>query len=295
MYKIIGLIISITLAYSTPLMWAAAGSLLAENCGIVNISVEGMMTIGAFSGAAIGYYSGNPWIAVVGSALVGAIVGIFFSFVTVSMGLNQVVCGLAINYVCSGLTLTLCKVLFNGAAQTIPVRRKLPDIIRINHPVAITLNVSTFFIIALYITIWIILNFTVFGMHVQAVGKDERVAKSHGIEVSLVRYICLVLSGVLASIGGATMTLFIVSQYMATTISGQGFIAIAAVVFGSHVPHKTLYACLLFGIAQAISIVVGGTECIVPSEFLAMVPYCATIIVLLLRRNAIGRDEHVYY
>ncbi len=174
----------------------------------------------------------------------------------------------------------------NGATQTHPVTNKIPKLFgskglegSLNN-----LNVDMTTVLALILTILMIWIFygTKWGLHLRAVGEHPAAADTLGINVYKVRYICVIISGLLAGLGGAAMTLAIVPQFMPTAISGQGFIAIAAVIFGKWTPHGGYLACLLFGFAQALTVALGGGNFAVPSEILAMLPYVLTIIILIL-------------
>lgn len=279
------LLLGITLMYSTPMIFAAQGSVISEVSGVVNIGIEGMMTIGAFTGAAVGYFSGNPWIGFICAGLAGAVFGLIHAFASVSCQSDQTVCGIAMNLVGPGLALFLCRIFFEGATQTPPVTNKIPKLFpgglegNLNN-----LNVDMTTVLALIVSILMCIIFygTTWGLHLRAVGEHPGAADTLGINVYKVRYICVTLSGLLAGLGGAAMTLAIVPQFMPTAISGQGFIAIAAVIFGKWTPHGSYFACLLFGFTQALTVVLGGGSFAVPSEILAMLPYVLTILILIL-------------
>ena len=279
------LLLGITLMYSTPLVFAAQGSVISEVAGVVNIGIEGMMTIGAFTGAAVAYMTGNPWIGFVAAGLAGAFFGLIHAFASVTCKSDQTVCGIAMNLVGPGLALFMCRLIFDGGTQTPPVPNKIPRLF--SHGLAGSLNnlnVDMTTLIALIISVLMVILFygTTWGLHLRAVGEHPAAADTLGIDVYKVRYTCVILSGALAGLGGAAMTLSILSQFMPTAISGQGFIAIAAVIFGKWTPHGSYLACLLFGFAQALTVVLGGGAFSIPSEILAMLPYVLTLLVLIL-------------
>ena len=130
--------------------------------------------------------------------------------------------------------------------------------------------------------VWFVLYKTKWGLRVRAVGEHPAAADTLGINVSRTRFICVVLSGVMAGFGGASITLAIISQFTQTAVAGQGFIALAAVIFGKWTPHGAFGACLLFGMAQALVIILGGGVVPIPSEILAIMPYILTLVVLVL-------------
>ena len=281
----LGILINAALIATPPLLFAALGSCFSERSGVVNIGIEGMMTIGAFTGATVGYFTRNPWIGFICAGIAGAICGLVHAFASVTCKSDQTVCGIAMNLVGPGLALFLCRLLFDGATQTLPVTHKIPKLFRGGLSGSLNnLNVDVTTLIALILSICMVIIFyrTSWGMHLRAVGEHPGAADTLGINVYKVRYICVIISGLLAGLGGASMTLAIVPHYMPTAICGQGFIAIAAVIFGKWTPHGAYLACLLFGFAQALTIVLGGGSFSVPSEILAMLPYILTIIILIL-------------
>ncbi len=132
------------------------------------------------------------------------------------------------------------------------------------------------------VAMWFVLYRTKWGMRILAVGENPAAADTLGINVYKTRYICVILSGILAGIGGATVTLGIVAQFTQTSVAGQGFIALAAVIFGKWKPLGAYRACLIFGFSQALTVVLGGGAVAVPTEILAMLPYVLTIVILIL-------------
>ena len=129
---------------------------------------------------------------------------------------------------------------------------------------------------------WFVLYRTKWGLHIRAVGEHPAAADTLGIDVYRVRYVCVVISGMLAGFGGASMTIAIIAQFTPVAISGHGFIAMAAVIFGKWKPFGAYAACMLFGFTQALVVVLGGSSFAVPSQILAMLPYAITIVVLVL-------------
>ncbi|EPR10320.1 ABC transporter permease [Ruminiclostridium papyrosolvens] len=282
------LAISITLMYSTPLVFGSMGGVISERAGVINLGIEGMMTIGAFTGATVGYYTSNPWLGFLSAGLAGGMLALLHAVAAVSFKANQTVSGIAMNFLGLGLSLFLSRLFFQGATMTKPVTEKIPKIFgKINsreHPVLSLLNMDTTVIIAfiLMLTIWFVLYRTKWGLRIRSVGEHPAAADSLGISVSTIRYLCVILSGVFSGFGGAAMTLAVVSLYSATAISGQGFIALAAVIFGKWTPQGAYGACLVFGLSQALVVLLGGDKVRIPSQILSMLPYITTIIVLVL-------------
>ena len=279
--------IAITLMYSAPLVFAAIGGVISERAGVVNIGIEGMMSIGAFTGVAVAYYSSNPWLGLICAGLAGGALALLHAIASITFRADQTVSGMAINLIGPGVSLFLSKLFFNGATTTLPVPVKLPkildgsvfgksDLSNLNIDVTVLLAFITVFVV------WFIMFKTKWGLRMRALGEHPAAVDTLGVSVYRSRYACVIISGILSGIGGASVTLAIVSQFAPTAISGQGFIALAAVIFGKWRPFGAYWACLLFGFAQALSIILGGGNIFVSSDVLAMLPYIITILVLVI-------------
>lgn len=272
------LLIGITLMYSTPLVFGAMGGMLSEKSGVVNIGIEGMMTIGAFTGASVGYFSGNPWLGFLAAGLAGGIVGLLHAAASITFRANQTVSGIAINLIGAGLATFLCRLFFDGSTMTLPVENKLPKLLNAGE---FSLDITVFLAFLTAAFLYVLFYRTKWGLRIRAVGEHPAAADTMGVHVYLTRYACVTAGGILAGFGGASVTLAIIAQYTPTAISGQGFIALAAVIFGKWTPHGVYGACLLFGFAQAVAILAGGTD-LIPSEIISMIPYVMTLIILMV-------------
>lgn len=243
------------------------------------------MTFGAFAGAAAGYYSGNPWIGVLCAALAGGVLALLHAVAAITCQADQTISGVAINLLGPALAVFFCRLAFDGSTMSYPVANKLPKIFGSGaEGIWANLNVDIMVVVALLfaVAMWFVLYRTKWGMRILAVGENPAAADTLGINVYKTRYACVILSGILAGIGGATVTLGIVAQFTQTSIAGQGFIALAAVIFGKWKPMGAYRACLIFGFSQALTVVLGGGAIAVPTEILAMLPYVLTIVILIL-------------
>lgn len=278
------LLISNTVMYSTPLAFGALGGLMSEKSGVTNIGIEGMMTIGAASGVSIAYLTGNPWMGFLGAGIAGAIIASFHAVASISFRADQSVSGIAINLLGAGASLFMIRIVF-GALNTPPVPRKLPKILSDSSVLGVfsRLNFEMTAVIALCTTIaiWFLFKKTKWGLRISSVGENPVVADSLGLSVYKIRYICVILSGFLAGLGGASMTLSILSGFTPTAISGHGFIALTAVIFGKWKPINVYVSCLFFGLAQAV-VIQFGSGLVLSSQIVAMLPYVLTIIVLVV-------------
>lgn len=286
---ILGTIIGISLMYATPLIFTALGGVLSENSGVINIGLEGMMAFGAFVAATVGYYTLNPWLAFLAGGIAGGLIAILHGLATVSFSADHVISGVAINFIGPGLAVFLSRIFFDGAAMTVPIP--------INHKIPMPLSgifeqgsfmgrvfnqyATVYLAFIMVAVVWFLLYKTRFGLRLRSVGEYPRAAETLGVNVRTMKYIAVILSGVFAGFGGAAMSLAVVNNYRITLISGHGFIALAAMIFGKWKPHGAMWACLLFGFAQGVSVYVGSTSLNIASSLLAMVPYIITILALI--------------
>jgi len=286
------LLLGITLMYSTPLVFGALGGVVSERSGVTNIGIEGMMSVGAIAAVATSYFTGNPWLGFAAAGIAGTLIALLHAIASVTFHADQTVSGVAINLLAPGVALFACRRLFDNAAMTPPVAT-LPKLFGegafSDTPYA-SLNVDVTVVLALVasVVVWFVLYKTKWGLRIRAVGEHPAAADTLGINVSRIRYACVLVSGLLAGFGGASVTLAIISQFTQTAISGQGFIALAAVIFGKWKPQGAYRACLLFGLAQALAVILGGGATPIPSQIVAMFPYVMTIVVLVL---FVGRSE----
>jgi simple sugar transport system permease protein len=293
----IGLLISSTLTYAAPLIIAGMGSIMSETSGVVNIGIEGQMMIGAFSCAAVATLLGNPWAGLLAAILTGAIFGLLHALACITFKADQTISGIAINLLAPGAAIYFCKALFEGSTQTRPVELtgKLPLVLGGLFPEDSFLDytfknyVSVYLCLLLALGVWFLLFRTRPGLRIRAVGEHPRATATLGVSVFRLRYFCVVLSGILAALGGAVIPLSTVSYFFPSIISGQGFIAIAAVIFGKYKPGNTVLACLLFGFCKSLSLSLGNPKFAlsVSVHLLSMIPYVITLLVLLF----IGRSH----
>lgn len=283
----LGLLINATMTYTPPLLLAALGSCFSERSGVVNIGIEGMMTIGAFVGASTALTFGNPWLAFLIGGLAGALFGLLHAVACVSCQADQTISGTAINFLAPGLAVFLCKAIYDGSSDTpaLGASMKLPKVFNGIFPVGsfgdnVLSNYSVAYASLLLVAVvWFVFYKTKFGMRLRAVGESPHACDTLGINVYQVRYICVILSGFLAGLGGAYITLATVSQFRPIVIVGQGFMAIAAVIFGKFKPQGALVACLLFGFCNGVKVLAPAD---VSPNLISMIPYIVTILALVL-------------
>lgn len=278
------LIASLNLAI--PLAFAALGGMYSERSGVLNIALEGMLITGAFTSAAATFYTGNPWLGVLCALIAGGLVGLLHAFLCVTLYVNQLVSGLAINLVAAGLTSFLARLVFASSST-----QRLPGIEPIiipglaNIPILGAMlfqqDVLVYLLLILVALSTYILFHTSFGLTLRAVGEYPKAAATAGVSVSRVRYLAVILSGCLASLGGADLALVQIKFFTEGMSAGKGFIAIAALIFGRWHPLGSTLACLLFGATEALQLRVQALGVNIPYQFLVMLPYAIALFALV--------------
>ena len=263
----LGIILS-TVRLSTPLLLAALGGLYSERAGVINIALEGLMLAGAFTAATVTHYTRSPLIGLAAGAAAGVAVALIHAVACIRFEADQVVSGTAINILFLGVPALMSGALFDstGATPQIPIENLIPW----------TPIVLAFALVPLT---WYVLFRTRFGLRLRAVGENPEAADSAGVSVARVRYLAVMLSGALAAIGGAYLSIGQASLFTRNMTAGRGFIALAALIFGKWRPVQTMLACLLFGFAEAVSIQAQGVTKI-PVQFIQIIPYVLTMVVL---------------
>ena len=286
---VLGLIIGNTLSNATPVLLTGLGGMMSEKSGVVNIGLEGMMTIGALVAATVGYYVGNPWLGFFAGGLAGMFFGLIHAIVSVSFGGDQTISGIAINTLAPGLALFLARLFFDGATQTpsIALENKIPrlfnDLITNQALKNIFSQYATVYIALIsVILLYVFLYKTKWGLRLIAVGEHPKAAETLDISVRKIRYLAVMFSGFMGGLGGASMSLAVVSVFSPTLIAGQGYIALVCVIFGNWKPQGVLVGSLFFGLTQAIATYLTGTSIQLPMEFISMIPYISILIFLIL-------------
>lgn len=286
---VLGLIIGNTLSNATPVLLTGLGGMMSEKSGVVNIGLEGMMTIGALVAATVGYYVGNPWLGFFAGGLAGMFFGLIHAIVSVSFGGDQTISGIAINTLAPGLALFLARLFFDGATQTpsIALENKIPrlfnGLIKNQALKNIFSQYATVYIALIaVILIYVFLYKTKWGLRLIAVGEHPKAAETLDISVRKIRYLAVMFSGFMGGLGGASMSLAVVSVFSPTLIAGQGYIALVCVIFGNWKPQGVLVGSLFFGLTQAIATYLTGTSIQLPIEFISMIPYISILIFLIL-------------
>ena len=292
------------LRMATPLVYASLGGLFSERAGVVNIGLEGMMLIGAFSGVLTTFYISNPWIGVLAGVLAGGLIGLVHAIVTVKFAGNQVVSGTGINLFALGFTAYMSQTIWGsrGASQsvqglgtiTIPLLRDVPVIG--NALDTLFSQTPLVYIMFLVVVIsYIVLFKTPWGLRIRAVGEHPAAADTAGINVYRTKYLCLILSGMLAGLGGVFLSLGQLNLFVLGMTGGRGFIALAAMILGGWKPFGALGASLFFGLAYALQMRLQSVG-LLPSQIVLAIPYILTVVVLagFVRKRAPPSDYKPY-
>ncbi len=262
-----------TMRLATPLLLAALGGLFSERAGVINIALEGLLLAGAFTAAAVTWYAGSPLVGLVSAVLAGAAIAGVHAVACIRYRADQVVSGTAINILMLGVPALLSGAFFlsSGSTPQVPKEQLIPWTPIV---IAVLLVPLTYYV----------LYYTPFGLRLRAVGENPEAADAAGVSVKRMRYAAVLISGALAGLGGAYLSIGQSSLFTRNMSAGRGFIALAALIFGKWRPVQTMLACLLFGFTEAVSIqlqgvpLFGGEE--IPTQFVQILPYVLTIVVL---------------
>lgn len=282
-----------TIRLATPLVWASIGGLYSERSGVINVALEGLMLAGAFTAAAVTFYAGDPWAGLASAMLAGGLVAYLMAVACIRFKANEVVTGTGVNILFLGLPAVLSGALFlsSGSTPQLPKEQLMPSLAQLL-PASLPqwrvfTDVSVMSLLALLVALATrhVLYHTPFGLRLRSVGENPEAADAAGVRVNRIRYAAVILSGILAGVGGAYLSIGQSSLFLRNMTAGRGFIALAALIFGKWRPVQTLLACVLFGFADALTIQMQGVAKLpsgedIPVQFIQMIPYVVTIVML---------------
>lgn len=266
---------------ATPMIFAALGGIFSERSGVINIALEGLMLGGAFTAAVVTYELSNPYVGFLSALIAGALLASIFAVSVIKFEADQVVAGFGINILMLGVPALLSGAIYGAAGSTEQIAKEylLPEFAR--------LNVASMLAFALVPVCWYVLFKTPFGLRIRAVGENPEAADAAGVKVLRMRYLGVILSGVLAAAGGAYLAIGQSSFFTKGMSAGKGFIALAALILAKWRPFHVLGACLFFGFTEALAIQLQGAPWAklpggegIPVQFIEIIPYVLTIIVL---------------
>ncbi len=284
--KLLPGILGASLRIATPIALAAYSGVLCERAAVINIAIEGMMLTAAMVGDLVMLYTGQIWLGVVAGVLAGGLMGLIHAIFSVSFKTDQIISGTALNIFAIGLTgfvyrrFLATPTLSRPNPSTlqpinIPVLDKIPviGVFFQNRPIVYTMLILT-------VLIHYLIFYTPWGLRTRAVGEHPKAADTLGIDVYKMRYINVILGGMVAGLGGVWFSLEQVGHFDMLMTNGKGFIGLAAMIFGKWTPFGSLLAALVFGLPEAIQINLSSYFPNIPYQFLSMSPYILTIIVL---------------
>lgn len=282
-------IIASALRLATPLILASLGGVFSERSGVFNIALEGIMIMGAFFAILITKFTGMPWVGVLGALVVGVLTSLILAVLAIHLRADQTVTGVAINLLAASFAAYLLELVWHRSGQTDAIKNSLTqnpfkflESIPIIGNIAAELTPFVYLALVMVAVSYYVLWKTPFGLRVRAVGEHPRAADTVGIDVYKIRYICVMISGALAGVAGAALSLGTISLFREGMTAGKGFIAIAAMIFGKWHPVGALIASLFFGLTEAIQIQASSIGLgFIPSEFLQSIPYVATVLALV--------------
>jgi len=278
-------ILASTIRLAVPYSLAGLGGTYSERSGVVNIGLEGMMLTGAFTAVAVTNITGSPWFGLFSAIVAGMLLGVVHSVVCVTFRSDQIVSGLAINIFAMGITVFFSWLLFNKTQiqaegmLRVPLLHDLPGFNVLFSELPPLVFLTAIIVIASHF----ILFKTVFGLRLRSVGEHPQAADTLGISVYKMRYAGVIISGALAAMGGAFLSLEHAHYFVKGISGGRGFIGLASMIFGKWTPLGSAGAGLLFGFGEAIKPYLPK---VVPSQFIDMIPYILTMLVLA---SAVGR------
>jgi simple sugar transport system permease protein len=287
-------ILSATVELSTPILLVAMGEILTERSGVLNLGVEGIMLLGAIVSFWATYLGNSAAIGLLAGIAVGLLVGLLVAYWSVSLGADQVVTGLGIWILGSGLSSYLARIAFGTA----PGRVVIEGIKQLNIPILSNIpilgeiffqqNILVYLGLILVPIFWVVLFRTTIGLKIRAVGENPRAADTVGIKVFKIRYLCVLLGAALAGLAGSYLTVVRFHIWIDEIVAGRGWLALVVVWFGKRNPLRALGGAWLFGLIYALQYHFQATTPWIPYQFLLMLPYILTILFLVVM---VGKEE----
>ncbi|MDP9467263.1 MAG: ABC transporter permease [Chloroflexota bacterium] len=279
-------ILQSTLQRSVPITFGALSGILCERAGVVNIAIEGMLLSGAFASAVVASVSGNQWVGIMAAIATGGLLAALLAVLAIRYVVDQIIAGVVINIFAVGITSFLAtRVLapmpeLNDPERFGPIDFPILSDLPVIGGILFRQNVFVYALIAAIFILHYMLFSTRWGLRVRAVGEHPEAADTVGINVLYVRYRNVIMGGMLAGLGGAYLTLGSTGGFQQEMSAGRGFIGLAAMIFGGWAPFGAFLAGIVFGFADAVQTRLSILNFAVPSQFLQMVPYLVTIIVV---------------
>ncbi|MBV8046948.1 MAG: ABC transporter permease [Paludibacterium sp.] len=290
-----------TIRVSTPLVLASLAGLFSERSGVVDIGLEGKMLTSAFASAAAAYVTGNPWLGLMAGMFAAILLSMMHALVSVTYNGNQLISGMAVNTIASGITPVLGLAWFQQGGNSpqlddvarfqditlpfadsisrVPVVGPIYSGILSGHCILVYLT----FLVVLPVVTWVVYR-SRFGLRLRAVGENPHAADTAGISVARVRYLALLCNGMLCGMAGTFLSVYQTGSFIKEMTAGKGFLALAALIFGKWRPAYAMLGCLLFAFADSVQIRLEGVPLPIigeiPSQFIQVIPYVLTVLLL---------------
>lgn len=288
-------LIALTLLLSVPIVLGALSGTISERGGVIMLGVEGIMLFGAFFGALGSHIFNSAWLGMLLSIVMGMLFGLLYALFCIKFKAHQSVVGVGFNLLATGLTAVLLKGVWGNEGmsdfvKTIP-NIKIETLKDVPVLKIFFYNQSPYFyiMILMVILVWFVLYKTKFGLRYRAIGDNPVAVLTTGVNVNKYRYIGLMCAGALASLGGSFLSISYNNLFVAGMVSGRGFMALAASIFGGWTPIGGLLASLVFALAQAISYTYANIP--IPIYFIQMLPYVSTILILMVTARRVRGPE----
>lgn len=276
-----------TIRLAIPILLATLGEIFSQRSGVLNLGIEGMMLMGALGGFIGAHFTGSLWFGVLSGIIIGGLFGLIHAFFSVTLGVNQMLSGIGLYMLGWGLSSFLFRAIFGlspvarlegFSAIHIPILSQIP----ILGPILFQQNILVYLTFLLVPLFTIILFRTTIGLKIRAVGHNPMAADTLGISVFRIRYLCVILGGMLAGVGGAYLVLAEIGVFTNQMTAARGWIAVALVIFSKWLPSWAMAGALLFGLANAMQLRFQALGVAFPYQFLLMLPYILTIIALII-------------
>jgi ABC-type uncharacterized transport system permease subunit len=269
-----------TIRLATPLIFAALGGMFSERAGVINIALEGLMLAGAFTAAVATYELNNPYLGFLCGLAAGAGLAFIYAVAVIKFEADQVVAGFAVSMLMIGLPSVISSAIYDSAGSTQQIAKEflLPEYFN-------RISIASILAFLLIPVCWYVMYKTPFGLRLRATGENPAAADAAGVNVIRLRYTAVIISGILAAAGGAYLSIGQSSLFTRGMTAGRGYIALAALILAKWKPVPVLLSCLFFGFTEALSIQIQGVIKMpsgeeIPVQFIQMIPYILTIIVL---------------
>lgn len=285
-------ILTATVRISTPLLLAALGELITERAGILNLGVEGGMLMSAFMGFYVTHASGSLWVGLLAAVLTGALMNLIMVFMAATLKVEQVVTGLALNMLASGMSLCLYKLAFSdakGKIPTIPIFQnvEIPFLsqIPVIGEILFSQKLLTYAAFLLVPAVWFFLYRTKFGLEIRCIGENPKVIDTKGLSVPARQYAAVLMGGLLIGMGGAFVTICSTVRFIPDITAGRGWLALVIVIAGNWRPMGLVFASLIFAFLDALQLQIQGVGVQIPYQLFLALPYVAAIILMVLKKG----------